>query len=142
MTQRDGQKSAPTAEQTQHWEIVLRNNVGNMESAMLANQAILWLINTNLDAADGYGTKMSPWDRIVSFMESQQHVVDSTNSRGTLDNGVENRLHVRGRSANDAEYLGCCRLMLQRLAQLRVALVEFFKQPYVFDGDHRLIGEG
>ena len=27
---------------------------------MLAYPAILWLINTDLDAANGYGTKMSP----------------------------------------------------------------------------------
>ena len=43
------------------WEIVLRADVGNMERAMLAHPAKLWLINTDLDAAtDGYGTKMSP----------------------------------------------------------------------------------
>ena len=34
------------------------------------------------------------------------------------------------------------RLMLQRLAQLRVALAELLEQPHVLDGDHRLVGEG
>ena len=31
--------------------------------------------------------------------------------------------------------------MLQRLAQFCVALLQFFEQPHVLDGDHRLVGE-
>ena len=62
--------------------------------------------------------------------------------RGALDDGVEDRLHIRRRAADDAEHLGRCRLMLQRLAQFCVALLEFFEQPHVLDGDHGLVGEG
>ena len=108
---------------------------------MLAHPAILWLINTDLDAPDGYGTKMSPRNHNVPVTESQNHIIDPTNPRGALDDGVEHRLHIRGRAADDAEHLGRCRLMLQRLAQFCVALAEFFEQPHVFDGDDRLIGE-
>ena len=50
------------------------------------------------------------------------HVIDPTNPRRALGNGIEDRLHVRRRTADDAEYLGRRRLMLQRLAQLCVAL--------------------
>ena len=89
---------------------------------MLAHPAKLWLINTDLDAANGYGTKMSPRNHSVSLAESQHHVIDPTNPRGALDDGVEDRLHVGGRAADDAEHLGRCRLMLQGLAQFRVAL--------------------
>ena len=32
--------------------------------------------------------------------------------------------------------------MLQRLAQFCVALLDFFEQPHVLDGDDGLIGEG
>ena len=32
--------------------------------------------------------------------------------------------------------------MLQRLAQFCVALLEFFEQPDILDGDHGLVGEG
>ena len=32
------------------WKFVLRADVGNVERAMLAHPAILWLINTDLDA--------------------------------------------------------------------------------------------
>ena len=61
---------------------------------------------------------------------------------GALDDGVEHRLHVRGRAADDAEHLGRCRLMLQRLAQFCIALLDFFEQPHVLDGDHGLVGKG
>ena len=84
---------------------------------------------------------MSPRNHIFSFAESQHHVIDPTNPCRALDDGVEHRLHVRGRAADDAEHLGRRRLMLQRLAQFRVALLEFFEQPHVFDGDHGLGGE-
>ena len=110
------------------WEIVLRADVGNVERAMLAHPAKLWLINTDLDAANGYGTKMSPRNHSVSLVESQHHVIDPTNPRGALDDGVEDRLHVRRRAADDAEHLGGRGLMLQRLAQFRVALAEFLEQ--------------
>ena len=55
---------------------------------------------------------------------------------------IEDRLHVRRRAADDAKHLGCRRLMLQRFAQFRVALLEFLEQPDVFDSDHGLRGEG
>ena len=85
---------------------------------------------------------MSPQNQSVPLAESQHHVIDPTNPGGALDDGVEDRLHVRRRAADDAEHLGRCRLMLQRLAQFRVAFLQFFEQPDVLDGDHRLIGEG
>ena len=109
---------------------------------MLAHPAKLWLINTDLDAANGYGTKMSPRNHSVPLAESQHHVIDPTNPRSALDDGVEHRLHVRRRAADDAEHLGCCRLMLQGLAQFRVALLDLFEQPHVLDGDDGLVGEG
>ena len=56
--------------------------------------------------------------------ESQHHVINPTNPRGALDDGVEHRLHVRRRAADDAEHLGRCRLMLQGLAQFCVALLQ------------------
>ena len=85
---------------------------------------------------------MSPRNHSVPLAEPQHHVIDPTNPRRALDDGVEHRLHVRGRAADDAEHLGCRRLMLQGFAQFRVALLEFFEQPHVLDRDHRLIGEG
>ena len=85
---------------------------------------------------------MSPQNHSVAIAEPQHHVIDPANPRRALDDGVEHRLHVRGRAADDAEHLGRCGLMLQRLAQFRVALAEFLEQAHVLDGDHRLVGEG
>ena len=109
---------------------------------MLAHPAKLWLINTDLDAADRYGTKMSPRNHNVSLAKSQHHVINPTNPRRALDDGVEHRLHVRRRAADDAEHLGRCGLMLQGFAQFCVALAEFLEQPHVLDRDDGLISEG
>ena len=78
---------------------------------------------------------MSPRNHRVALAESQHHIINPTNPRRALDNGVEDRLHVRRRAADDAEHLGRRRLMLQRLAQFRIALLKFLEQPYVLDSD-------
>ena len=61
---------------------------------------------------------MSPRNHSVPLVESQHHIIDPANPRRALDDGVEDRLHVRRRAADDAEHLGGRRLMLQRLVQL------------------------
>ena len=85
---------------------------------------------------------MSPQKHRVPFAESQHHVINTANPRRALDDGVEDRLHVGGRAADDAEHLGGCSLMLQRLAQFSVALAKFPEEADVLDGDDRLICEG
>ena len=85
---------------------------------------------------------MSPRYHTVPLTESQHNVINPTNAGSALDDGVEDRLHVGGRAADDAEHLGRCRLMLQRLAQFRVALAEFLEQSHILDGDDGLVGEG
>ena len=94
---------------------------------MFAQPAKPWLINTDLDSVNGHGTKMSPRNGIVPFVESQHHVIDPANPSGAFYDGVENWLHVRRRAADDAEHLGRCCLMLQGLAQFRVALLDFLE---------------
>src|SRR5262245_11448377 len=101
-----------------------------------------WIIITDLKADMRYGTKMSARNHSTSFAKSQHHVINPANARGALNDGVEDRLHVCGRAADDAKHLGCCRLMLQGLPQFRVALLDFLKQPHVLDGNDRLVGEG
>ena len=59
---------------------------------------------------------MSPRNHNVPFAESQYHVIDPTDPRGAFDDGIEDRLHVRRRAADDTEHLGGCRLMLQSFA--------------------------
>ena len=85
---------------------------------------------------------MSPRNHNVPLAESQHHVINPTNPGGALDDGVEDRLHVRGRAADDAEHLGRCRLMLQGLAQFRVALLDLLEQPHVLNRDDGLSCKG
>src|SRR6266536_5103 len=94
------------------------SDVGNVERAVLAYPTNVWLICTDLAAENGHGTKMSPRNPTVPLVESQQHVINPTNPGGALDDGVENRLHVGRRAADDPEHLGSRRLMFQSLAQL------------------------
>ena len=54
------------------------------------------------------------------------------NPSSALDNGIEDRLNVSGRAANDAERLGGRRLMLQGFAQFCVAFLDFLEQANVF----------
>src|SRR5215475_7937146 len=113
-----------------------------MECAVLPDPKKLCFIRTNLDSGTTYRTKMSPQNRSVPVVESQRYIINPTNPGGALDDSVEDRLHIGGRAADDAEHLGCCRLMLQRLAQSCVALLDLVEEPDVLDGDHRLVGEG
>src|SRR5215475_304204 len=85
---------------------------------------------------------MGPCNHYLVLAESQCYVIDSAYFSSALYDCIEHRLHVRGRAANNAEHLGRCRLMLQRLAQFGVALLEFFEQPHILDGDNGLISEG
>ena len=91
---------------------------------------------------NGYGTEMSPRNHSVTLAESQHHVINPTNPRGAFDDGIKDRLHVRGRAADDAEHLCRRRLMLQGLAQFCVALLDLLEQPHVLDGDDGLVGKG
>src|SRR5918993_4079699 len=109
---------------------------------MLAHPLVLWLIDTDLEPTHGYGTKMSPRYHNLTVVESQNYIIDPANPRGTLDDGVQHRLHVRRRTADDAQYLGRCGLMLQSLAQLRVALLDLLEEPDVCDRDDGLTREG
>ena len=110
---------------------------------MLADPAVFVAssILISIPPEGGYGTKMSPRNHNISLDESQHHVVNPTNTGGALDDGVEDRLHIRGRAADDAKHLGRCRLMLQRLPQFCVALLNLFEQPHVLNSDDGLIGE-
>jgi hypothetical protein len=139
------QKRTESGEDAQRWKIILGgSDVGNVERAMLAHPTKPWLIKTHLESPIGYGyrTKMSSRNDTFPFAESQRHIIDPTDSSGALDDGVEDRLHVRGQAADNAEHLGRCRLVLQGFAQFCVTLLQFFEQSHVLDRDHRLVCEG
>src|SRR5262245_59063836 len=114
-----------------------------MKRTVLAHPKKLWRINTDFDATEGhgYGTKVSAHNHCVSVAKAQNDVINPTNPRRAFHDRIEHRLHVGWRPADDTEHLGGCGLMLQGLAQLRVAFLKFLKQTHVFDSDHGLVSE-
>src|SRR5690348_8882094 len=109
---------------------------------MLPEPNKLWFISTNFNATNTYGTGVSPENRKVTVVESQRNVINLANCRRALDDGIEHRLHIRRRTADDSEHLGRCGLMLQGFAQFCVALAEFLEQPHILNGNDGLVGEG
>jgi hypothetical protein len=61
---------------------------------------------------------------------------------GTLSNGVEHRLDIGGRAADDAEHIAGRSLILQGLLEFALACLLCLEQPRVLDSDHSLVGEG
>src|SRR5215470_4516136 len=112
---RNGQEGTCAANDTQRREISLRTGVRNVQRAVVAHPTKPWFINTDLFALNGYRyrTEMRPRNEIVALTKSQPQVIDAANPRRALHDGVEHRLHIRGRPADNNEHLrGCC-LMLQ-----------------------------
>src|SRR5262245_31813067 len=67
------------------------------------------------------------------------------NLASQMRNGIrQHRLwpQLTGRAADDPQYLRRRRLLLERLLQLARVLLPDLEQAGVFDGDHRLVGEG
>src|SRR5262245_18013483 len=73
--------------------------------------------NSSTPNGYGYRTKVSTENHCVPLAESQHCVIDPTNPCCALDDGIEDRLHVRRRATDDAEYLRRSCLMLKRFAQ-------------------------
>src|SRR5262249_49911036 len=99
------QKGAGAASDTQPWKVVLHGSgIGNMKCAMLAHPAKLWRINTDPFTPNGYGygTNMSPRNQTIPLAESQRYIINPTNSCCAFYDGIEDRLHIRRRAADNA----------------------------------------
>ena len=107
LTKGNGQVGAPSAGGTHHWEIVLRANVGNVERAVLAHPAKLWLINTDLDAAERVWDQNGPaesivfpsWSRSTTSSIPQTRAALSTMASSTGCTSVGERLMMPSTSA-------------------------------------------
>src|SRR5262245_43079948 len=97
--------------------------VGYVQWAMFMHPLKPWVIITDLHTDMRYRTKMSARNHYVSVAEPQYHVINSTDFCRALDDGVEDRLHIRRRPADDAEHLSCRCLMLQSFTQFCVSLL-------------------
>src|SRR5215467_12005703 len=58
---------------------------------------------------------------------------------GCFDHGVQHRLHIGGRAADDVEYVAGRGLVFQRFFEVARAGLQFAEQPRILDGDHRLV---
>ena len=67
-----------------HWEIVLLADVGNVERAMLAHPAILWLIDTDLDAAERVWDQNEPAESLCSPSRSRSTTSSIPQTRAAL----------------------------------------------------------
>src|SRR5215468_3668759 len=66
-------------------------------------------------------------------------VVSPAEAGGAGHHRVQHGLQIRGRGADDPEDLGRGRLLLQRLGEVAVALLQLSEEPHVFDRDDRLV---
>jgi hypothetical protein len=71
---------------------------------------------------------------IADISASHSRAADSTSN-------IEHRLQIERRSADHLEYIRCCGLLLQGLAQILGSLMKFFEQSNILDRNHRLVGE-
>ena len=78
----------------------------------------------------------------VPLAQGDRALVGAAKPNCRIDQRSEDWLQVEGRAADDLEHIGGCGLLLQRFGELGGARLHFFEQTNVFDGDHRLIGEG
>src|SRR6266705_3322788 len=79
-----------------------------------------------------------PGITIVSIHKSEFGLADA---HGVLQHSVEDRTQLARRTADDAQYLRCRGLLLQRLTEIGSTLVQLIEQPRVLDGNHGLCGE-
>ena len=54
---------------------------------------------------------------------------------------IQHRLEIGGRAGDDPQHLAGGRLLLQRLGEIAVAILQLLEQARVLDGDDRLISE-
>ncbi len=117
LAKRNKQRCTPVTTEILQRNFGLLLNIRNVQSPVLAHPVEKGLINTDLNASYWNRTEMGTLNHSVALAESQNNVINPANPRGALDDGVEDRLHIRGRAAYDAEHLGGCSLMLQCFAQ-------------------------
>src|SRR5215813_5285682 len=104
-----------------------------------------------LQRIEGFGSVVVVSDHMeqfsVEFIECAQQRTAQPHS--TLDDGVENRLEVRRRPADDIEHFARSCLMMKSFGEcvsafcyLACARLFGLKQPLVLDGDDGLVSEG
>jgi len=79
---------------------------------------------------------------LIARDPSQHARIRPQQADGAGQDGVEHRLDIRLRAADDAQDVAGGGLRVQRRRQLAVTRLQLGEQPRVLDRDHRLVGEG
>src|SRR5262245_25642553 len=125
--------------------------VGNLDRLPLSDNASHW--NAYVVEADHrsalplllVGFRQRAVERSVaidiSVSQPKRPIARLGQPRRIRQHGLEHRLEIAWRSADDLQHLRSRRLLLQRLAQILRALPQLTKQARVLDGDNGLVGE-
>jgi len=91
---------------------------------------------------DGDRAVMSDEQKLLAVPAEDGGVERLAQAGGALRDGVEHRLDVCRRAADDAQDLAGRRLLLQRFREIAVPRLQLLEQAHVFNGDDRLVREG
>jgi hypothetical protein len=90
----------------------------------------------------GYWAMMRRDAQGCALPQQDRGILSSAKRARRLDDGVEYRLGLRGRTADHIQDVACGGLVFERLLQLRGSCLNLLEQPHILDRDHRLVGEG
>src|SRR5215470_18314397 len=109
---------------TDPWKLRLQpgRDVIDMDRPAFDNGESSRIITADRTSRVGQGKGSKPGDepQRVTLDAADYRVVCSAESSRILGNGIENRLDIGGRLTDDTKNLACRRLLLQRLAHLRM----------------------
>ena len=77
----------------------------------------------------------------LAVIQSHSTELRAANTRSVLEQFVEYRIEVAGRTADDAQHLRCRGLLLQQFSEVACSCLQILEQPDIFDRDNRLVGK-
>src|SRR5437763_2958460 len=84
---------------------------------------------------------MSTELEIVALFQTQYRIIGLAKLAGALDDGLEDGSHFGRRGRYHPQNIAAPSLVGESLREIAGPGLHLIEQPYVFDGDHRLVGE-
>ena len=125
-------------------------HVGNLNRLFILSAAGQWRIRRRAEQGSGQlfpvggrqWTVQRDGAESIAFAEPERAVTGPAQLCRIRQHRFEHGLKLARRTGNDAQHFGGGGLLLQRLGKLARALLLGLEQAYIFDRDHRLVGEG
>ena|SRR3989442_650052 len=136
------------------WSVLAIAAVAGCATHQSAVAPVATGVSTSLDTASITGVwEGQVWEMPVHYLQGVRRITlkiardgswtaNSGDTQCASGNGVEHRLSIGRRGRDHAQDLARRGLLLQGLGQVAIAGLKFSEQPYVLDGNDRLIGEG